>query len=156
MLFNTDPTAGKKQEAGSVFKTSKAMELFPAVVLNILCEAGKLFKLILWLWSIFFNIYFHGAPALIPQMKPWHSHQKCPRAGIWFPNFECSQSKLEAKDAVDGLSLSWMLFFVFHNRHFTPKDLWYLRNFRLLNLEKSLETSWSSLLVPEVDGNYRK
>lgn len=46
MPSNTDPTAGKKKEAGSVFKMSKAMELLPAVVHNIPCEAGKLFKLI--------------------------------------------------------------------------------------------------------------
>lgn len=46
MLSNTDPTAGKKEETGSVFKMSKAMELFSSVVPDIFCEAGKLFKLI--------------------------------------------------------------------------------------------------------------
>lgn len=45
MPSNTYPMAGKKEVAGSVFKMSKAMELLPAVVQDILCEAGKLFKL---------------------------------------------------------------------------------------------------------------
>lgn len=46
MPSNTDPTASKKEDAGSVLKKSKAMELFPAVEQDILCETGKLFKLI--------------------------------------------------------------------------------------------------------------
>lgn len=46
MPSNTDPRASKKEEAVSLFKMSKAMELFPAVVQDILCEAGKLVKLI--------------------------------------------------------------------------------------------------------------
>lgn len=45
MPSNTDPTAGKKEVTGSVFKMSKAMELLPAVVQGILCEAGELLKL---------------------------------------------------------------------------------------------------------------
>lgn len=72
MLSNTDPTAVKNEEAGSVFKISKAMELFPAVVQGILCEGGKLFKLIFMILDTIVQYLFPQYCSSDPSDETWH------------------------------------------------------------------------------------
>lgn len=156
MLSNTDPTAVKNEEAGSVFKISKAMELFPAVVQGILCEGGKLFKLI-------FMILDTIVQYLFPQYCSSDPSDETLAQAI--RSVSGLESDFQVLNALSPSRMQRMLrivchspecYSVFHNGHFTPRDIWCLRDLGLFSLEKSLGTSWSSLTVPKVGGNYRK